>query len=231
MAQTENGGELFSGAVQFSTFAPATGGRSFLSRNDINNEIAEGIAQGNSYYTMSYAPTNHSDEAQKYRNIVIVMKDKNLHATTRNGYYPSTAETRNVALAEPPKQAQAQLQMELSNAVTSAISYNGLDVKATKVGDNYVLRVKGAGLNWTPLDPGKEHTEVSVIAAWYTDKDKLLGHTGKELTTTRTAPTDPQSAPDANFLMPAPSTTGAARLRFVVRDAINGNIGTVDLKP
>jgi hypothetical protein len=31
--------------------------------------------------------------------------------------------------------------------------------------------------------------------------------------------------------MPAPSTPGAARLRFVVRDATNGNIGTVDLQP
>jgi VWFA-related protein len=231
MAETENGGELYSGSIQFSTFAPATGGRSFLSRNDINNEIAEGIAQGNNYYTMSYAPTNRGDDAQKYRDIVIVMKDKNLRATTRNGYYPSTAESRNVALAEPPKRAKAQLQMELSNAVTSAISYNGLDVKATKVGDNYVLRVKGAGLTWSPLDPGKEKSEVSIIAAWYTDKDKLLGHTGKELTTTRTTTTDPQTAADANFLMPAPSTAGAARLRFVVRDAINGNIGTVDLKP
>ena len=35
-AQTDNGGELYSGTIQFSTFAPATGGRSFLSRNDIN---------------------------------------------------------------------------------------------------------------------------------------------------------------------------------------------------
>ena len=105
-AQTENGGELYSGSIQFSTFAPATGGRSFLSRNDVNNEIAEGIAAGSNYFTMSYAPTNRSDDAQKYRNIRIVMKDPNLRATTRNGYYPPTAATMNIASIEDPKQAR-----------------------------------------------------------------------------------------------------------------------------
>jgi VWFA-related protein len=231
MAQTDTGGSPYEGTVQFSTFAPATGGRSFLSRNDINNEIAEGIAQGNNYYTMSYAPTNRTDDAQKYRNILILMKDKNLHATTRNGYYPPTAATQNIALTEPPKQAANQLKMEISNAVNSAISYNGLDVKATKVGDNYVLRVKGSGLEWSALDADKQKTEVTVIAAWYTDKARLLGHAGKELTATRPIPPDPQNAGDASFAMPVTVPPNVARLRFVVRDAVNGRIGTVDLKP
>jgi len=231
MAQSDTGGELFSGAVQFATFAPATGGRSFLSRNDINNEIAEGIDQGNNYYTMSYAPTNRSDDAQKYRNIVIVMKDKNLHATTRNGYYPPTAATQNIALTEPPKQAKAQVALDISNAVNSAISYNGLDVKATKVGDNYVLRVKAGGLDWSSLDDKSEKTEVTVMAAWFTDKDKLLGHAGKELTATRPASTDPEHPGEAAFAMPVSVPPNVARLRFVVRDAINGRMGTVDLKP
>jgi VWFA-related protein len=232
MAETENGGEPFSGAVQFSNFAPATGGRSFLSRNDINNEIAEGIDQGNNYYTLSYSPTNSSEDAAKYRNIVIVMKDRNLHATTRNGYYPPTAATQNIALTEPPKQATAELKMEISNAVNSAISYNGLDVKAVKVGDQYVLRVKQSGLNWSSLSADKEKTEVTVIAAWYTDKAKLMGHAGKELIATRPVSTDTQNAGDANFAMPVTLPPNVARLRFVVRDAVNGRIGTFDvLKP
>jgi len=230
-AEDDTGAEPFAGAVQFSTFAPATGGRSFLSRNDINNEIAEGIAQGNNYYTMSYAPTNKSDDGQKYRNIVIVMKDKNLHATTRNGYYPPTAATRNIASTEAPKQARDQVVMEISNAVNSAISYNGLDVKAVKVGDQYVLKVKGSGLEWSAIDAAKERTEVSIIAAWYTDKDKLLGHSGKELTATRALGTSPNDTSEAAFALPVAVTGNPTRLRFVVRDAVNGRIGTVDVKP
>ena len=227
MAETANGGEPYLGSVQFVTFAPATGGRSFLSRNDLNNEIAEGIAQGNNYYTLAYAPTNKADGDQEYRNVVIVMRNKNLHATTRNGYYPPTAATQNIAATEAPKQAKAEIRMELSNAVLSALTYNGLEVKAVKVGGQYVLLVKGGGLAWKGLDGEKERTEVSVIAAWYTDKGKLIGHSGKELVATRTSGSDG----DGNFAMPVVVTGSPARLRFVVRDAANGRIGTVDLKP
>lgn len=227
MAETANGGEPYLGSVQFATFAPATGGRSFLSRNDLNNEIAEGIAQGNNYYTLAYAPTNKADGDQEYRNVVIVMRNKNLHATTRNGYYPPTAATQNIAATEAPKQAKAEIRMELSNAVLSALTYNGLEVKAVKVGGQYVLLVKGGGLAWKGLDGEKERTEVSVIAAWYTDKGKLIGHSGKELVATRTSGSDG----DGNFAMPVVVTGSPARLRFVVRDAANGRIGTVDLKP
>lgn len=227
MAETANGGEPYLGSVQFATFAPATGGRSFLSRNDLNNEIAEGIAQGNNYYTLAYAPTNKADGDQEYRNVVIVMRNKNLHATTRNGYYPPTAATQNIAATEAPKQANAEIRMELSNAVLSALTYNGLEVKAVKVGGQYVLLVKGGGLEWKGLDGEKERTEVSVIAAWYTDKGKLIGHSGKELVATRTSGSDG----DGNFAMPVVVSGSPARLRFVVRDAANGRIGTVDLKP
>jgi VWFA-related protein len=231
MSETTSGGEPYSGGVQFSTFAPATGGRSFLSRNDINNEIAEGIDQGNNYYTMSYVPTNKSDDAQKYRNIAIVMKDKDLHATTRNGYYPPSAATQNIAATEQPKQAAAELKMEISSAVNSAISYNGLDVKATKAGDVYMLRVKGKDLDWSSLDASREKAEVTVIAAWYDAKGKLVGHAGKEIPTTRPIAADPQSGADAVVAMPVTVPGGMARLRFVVRDAVNGRMGTVDLKP
>ena len=63
------------------------------------------------------------------------MKDPNLRATTRNGYYPPTAATQNIAATEAPKQAMAQVQLDISSAVNSAISYNGLEVKAARAGD------------------------------------------------------------------------------------------------
>ncbi len=228
-AESDTGGELYAGTIQFSTFAPATGGRSFLSRNDVNNEIAEGIAAGANYYTMSYTPINRTDDAQKYRNIRIVMKDPNLRATTRNGYYPPTAATTNIAATEAPKQAKAQLELDLSSAVNSAIAYNGLEVKATHVGAVWVIQVKPAGLDWRSVNAHTESTEVTVMAAWYSDKGKLLGHSGKEMTASRAG--DADSSKSAVFSVPAPVTGDAARLRFVVRDASNGHMGTVDVKP
>jgi VWFA-related protein len=230
LAETDTGGDPFAGQVQFSNFAPATGGRAFLSRNDINNEIAEGISAGSNYYTLSYVPANGADEAAKYRNIRIVMKDPNLRATTRDGYYPSGAAATNPAVGEPPKQAKAQLELDISSAINSAISYNGLNVTATKaVAATYAITVKATGLDWRAVDAKTERTEATVMAAWYSDKGKLLGHAGKEIDSTRPANTDAANPPDVTFTLPANLPAEAARVRFIVRDAVNGHIGTVDI--
>ena len=231
-AETEGGADPFgSGGVQFSTFAPATGGRVFVSRNDLDHEIAEGIAAGANYYTMSYAPTNRTDGDQKYRNIHIVMKDKNLRATTRNGYYPPTAASRNIALAEPAKQARAQLTLDISSAVNSQLSYNGLDVRAVHNGGEYTIAVKASGLDWRNM-AGVDRAEVTIIAAWYDAKNKLLGHAGKETTADQPAADGSGHEGDVSFSLPLPALPGGAtRLRLVVRDASSGKMGTVDLKP
>lgn len=227
-AQNENGAEFSNGQVNFTNFAPATGGLAFQSRNDINNEIAEGIAAGANYYTLSYSPTNHTDDAAKYRNIRIVMKDPSLHATTRNGYYPETASSAaSPATTEPPKQARAQLQLDLSNAVTSTIAYNGLTIAAAKGSSGaYTITVPGTGegLTWQAASTGGEKTEATVMAAWYDSKGKLLGHTARELTASRTAP-----PADATFTLPVTLPSDVARLRFIVRDAVSGRMGTTDL--
>ncbi len=230
-AETENGGDPFGAAVQFSNLAPATGGTAYQSRNDVNHEIAEGIAAGATYYTLSYAPTNRSDDAQKYRNIRIVMRDPNLRATTRDGYYPATSAPLNPASTEPPKQAAAQLQLDLSSAVNSALSYNGLEVHATHEGPNYVLKVKSSGLDWSSADSSTERTEATIMAAWYDSKGKLLGHSGKELTATRPLSQTPPT-PETTFTLPvAALPPNATRLRLIVRDAVTGHMGTTDLKP
>ncbi len=229
LSEDTAGTDPFQGTVQFSTLGPATGGTAFQSRNDISNEIAEGIAQGNNYYTLSYAPTNRSDDAAAFRKVVILMKDKSLHATTRNGYYPPTAATQNIAATEAPKQARNQLVMELSNAVNSAITYNGLEVTAAKSGGDYTITVKGNGMEWRALNATTEQTEATVLAAWYDAKGKLLGHSGKELTATRAAGV-PNDATPAVFTLAVALTGNPARLRLIVRDAANARIGTTDLQ-
>ncbi len=227
-----DGPEPFAGAVQFETFAPATGGKAFRSRNDLGNEVAEGIAAGSTYYTMAYRLSEGGDDAldapAKYRHIQILMRDPNLRATTREGYFPLTAATANIATVEPPKQAAAQLQLDISSAVNSALPYNGLEVKATRVGGDYVVQVQSAGLEWHGVGGAKESTEATVIAAWYDAKDKLLGHAGKELTATRVAGSAGSAAFALAVSLPA---EGVARVRLVVRDAVSGKMGTVDLRP
>jgi VWFA-related protein len=228
-SQDENGNDPFgAGAVSFTNFAPSTGGIAFTGRNDLNNVIAEGVAKGQDYYTLSYSPTNTSEDAVKFRNIKIVMKDPSLHATTRDGYYPETAADLNPVLDKTmsPKQVAANLKLDLSAALTTTISYNGLSVMASKSdGGAYAIQVAENGIGWSDPEPdGAQHAEATIAAGWYDSKGKLLGHVLRE----ETFPRGNNNA-GASFTLPVTLPGNVTRVRFVVRDAFNGHMGTVDV--
>jgi len=216
------------GSVSFSKFAPATGGIAYSGRNDLNNVIGEGIDKGQQYYTISYSPTNKSDDSLKFRNIKIVMKDPTLRATTRQGYYPATSADMNPTVDKemPAAQVKANLQLDLSAALTTTISYNGLSVTAKKTDkDQYSIHVEENGVGWSePGANGEQHAEATVVAGWYDAKGKLIGHTGREQTFSRTG-----AGSGATFALPVTMPPQAIRLRFVVRDALNGHMGTADI--
>jgi len=228
-AGSEGGPDPFGeGTVSFSSLAPATGGVAFTGRNDLNNIIGESIDKGQEYYTLSYAPTNKSEDAAKFRHIRIVMKDPNLKATTRDGYFPETAADLNPVLDKSmdAKQVAANLKLDLSNALTTTVSYNGLGVTAVKAGDGYAIHVAENGIGWSePAADGKQQEEATVAAGWYDAKGKLLGHVARE----QLCPRGAENA-GATFQLPVTLPGGVARLRIVVRDARNGHMGTVDLK-
>jgi VWFA-related protein len=221
------------GAVSFASFAADTGGIAYMGRNDLNHVMDEGIARGQEYYTMSYTPTNASEVAVKFRSIKIVMADKNLRALTRDGYYPETAADLNPVAATQPntkanqKLIKSNLELDISGALTTQISYNGLDVKVVKSGaDEYTLTVTGNGIGWTDPGPnGEQHEEATVVAGWYDAKDKLLGHVAREEVCPR-----PAGNGGCTYKLPVTLTGKPVRLRFLVRDALNGRMGTADVK-
>jgi hypothetical protein len=218
------------GAVSFASFAADTGGIAYMGRNDLNHVMDEGIARGQEYYTMSYAPTNKTEVAAKFRSIKIVMADKNLRALTRDGYYPESAAELNPVLDKVMKQKQvkANLQLDISGALTTQIPYNGLDVAAAKSGaDEYTITVAGSGIGWIEPGPnGGEHEEATVAAGWYDAKNKLLGRVIREETCLKPA----DSNAGCNYKLPVTLTGKPVRMRFMVRDALNGHIGTFDIK-
>ena len=218
------------GTVNFTDLAPATGGFAFRGRNDLNNVIAEGIAQGDEYYTLSYSPTDKSEDPTKYRDVIITMKDTNLRATTRKGYFPDTGSDTN-ELADKTatdKQKARDLSLDLSQALTSDITYNGLSVTAEKAKNgDYTIHVMEQGLTWTePGADGSEHSECTVAGGWYDAKNKLQA---KPVLREETFPRGATST-GATFTLTLPSLPYyVKRIRFVVRDALSGKMGTVDI--
>jgi len=224
-----NGGDPFgAGTVSFSSLAPSTGGLAFTGRNDLNHVIAEGIEKGQDYYTISYSPTSSSEDAARFRNIRIVMKDPNLRAVTRTGYYPDTAADLNPVADKTmaPGQAMANLKLDLSAALTSTIAYNGLNVTATKASEgSYTVHVAEKGIHWSDADAhGAQRMEATVAAGWYAANGKLLGHVARE-----EIKMCGEGQGGAEFTLPITLPPGAKRLRFVVRDALSGQMGTFDM--
>jgi VWFA-related protein len=216
------------GDTSFGSLALATGGIAFMGRNDLNNVIAEGISKGADYYTLSYSPTNHSPGSAAFRNIRIVMKDPNLRAVTRQGYYPDAAADLNpvVDRSMTTKQVMANLQLDLSSALTSTTAYNGLNISGKRLtASQWQINIAEQGIDWTGSDPnGTQHTEDTIAAGWYNTKNKLLGHVAHEQTCIRTTPNA-----GASYTLTIQLPSGVGRLRFVVRDALNGRMGTIDI--
>jgi VWFA-related protein len=228
MVEDRLGTDPFVTGITFFNLAPQTGGRIFASRNDLNNEIAQSIAASTNYYTLAYVPTGASTNDAKYRHIRIKLRNSDLVATTRDGYYPQAlANAPSPTATEPRKQALAQIQLDLSSAVTSSMSYNGLTITAAKADQGtYSVTVADTNksLTWQSISGAREKTEVTILAAWYDSKRKLLGHVAHELTAIRA-----NSSGAATFSMPVTLPGGVSRVRLVVRDAASGRIGTVDL--
>jgi VWFA-related protein len=226
-----NDTDPFSVDVDFNQFAPATGGKIFAGRNDINNEIATSIDTGNAYYTLSYSPSNEVEDAAKYRGIHIKLSNPNLIATTRDGYYPEAANANNSVndTALPAVQRKKTLELDLSNAATSILSYNGLTVTAQKGTDPaaWQVSVVSRDLSWPSLPSGGVHTEVTAMSVAYDGKNKILGHVTREMASTLKA--DEATPATVVFPVPVELPSGTKRIRFIIRDAITGKIGTVDV--
>jgi len=236
----------FTADVIFDEFAPATGGKIFLSRNDVNNEIATSIDNGSTYYSISYSPANKNEDAAKFRNIKIKLSDPNLIAITREGYYPERENANNTQADASlgADQRRSTLEMEMSQAALGTMAYNGLAVTAQQSADKQLwqISVDAKNLSWSPAPNSGLIAEVTAMAVAFDDrpngggsnaragaKSKLLGHVSRELLSERKQ--DSPASNTAVFQLPVEVPRGATRVRIILRDAVSGRIGTFDTKP
>jgi len=240
----------FADGITFNKFATATGGQIYASRNDVDNEIANSIDNGNSYYTLSYSPSNSNEDAAKYRSIKIKLSNPDLIATTREGYYPEAANANNSVndTTLSANQRKSFLELDLSQAALSILPYNALTITAQKSTDPspdphvWDISVPAANLAWTPQPSGELSTEVTAMAVSFNDsgngqkgkyrttnKSKVLGHAAHEFQSTKKPGEDVSGT--VTFQLPVDIPSATTRIRFILRDAITGKIGTIDVKP
>lgn len=216
------------GDLVFEALAPATGGKIFRLRNDVNTEIASAVSDGSIYYTLSYSPSNRNWDG-KFRKISVQVSRPGLKVRTREGYYA----TEDPLESPSPDQA-------LAEAVKSPVPYSGISVtpEIVKLTGNpasaqVTLGIDRHGLTWDLVPDGRRHAEITAIRAEISENGNVLDYRAVQKEVFIDKGTEEQFNRSLSlpvlFTMSANVPAKASRIRFVICDTASGRIGTADV--
>jgi VWFA-related protein len=215
------------GDLLFEGLAPATGGKIYRDRNDVDVALADAATNGATYYTLSYSPQN-SDFDGKFRKIRVRIIDRpQLTAATQAGYY---------AIDEGFGATKSELDFALSRAVTSPLPFASVQFDAVgKVllaqppSARFSVSVDRETLSWDRQANGDERTEITVVNAEISAKSGVLAYKVKEMELV-VPRQEFENSPNHRviFTVNVPLPPKTDHLRFVIRDAATGRLGTWD---
>lgn len=105
---TESNNDRAAEIAAMNQLAHDTGGKAVYNTNDLDSAISRSIADGSSYYTLTYSPTNKKMDGH-YRKIEVKLADSKLKLSYRHGYNASAVS----ALAPGTKEAADALRQQL----------------------------------------------------------------------------------------------------------------------
>jgi hypothetical protein len=207
--------------------APATGGKIYRNRNDVDVALANAATNGATYYTLAYYPDNNDFDG-KFRKIQVQIVDRpQLTASTQQGYY---------AVDEGLGTSKGELDFALSRAVTSPLPFASVQFDA--VGKVLLAQPPSARisvsvdrdtLSWDQQPDGDQRTEITVVTAEISGKSAVLGYKVKEMEIVEPKAKF-ENSPNHRvvFTLNVPLPPNTDHLRFVIRDAATGRLGTYD---
>ncbi len=153
----------FAGDINFGVFVNETGGKLFYNRNDINTEIKQSQELGSEYYTLTYQPPS-GDADGKFRRIRVTLRDPNLHALTKAGYF---APEKTAATG-----SRQQTMVDLSEALRADIPFDTLGVSITDLVRHpdtstaqFTVQIAPKNLEWQPSADGGSTVNLMLAAA------------------------------------------------------------------
>ncbi len=217
----------FSATDDFDKLAPATGGRVVRGMNDVAHQINSAVESGSTFYTVAYSPDSASSTKAAFRKISVICLRPGLTAVTRTGYYTGKdEELSRVSAAE----------YDLDSAVTSPLPLNAIALTVERLtppeapASSFRVRVHSADLTWETDAEGRLSASISLLAGSLNAKGQMVDHILQSMSANARPGTDvrePQRT--ADFLIVVPAEPKAVRIRFVVRDATSGHMGTGEL--
>jgi VWFA-related protein len=228
-AEVDLGGDdPFSGNVNFGVFVNETGGKLFFNRNDVDKEIQRSERMGGEYYTLTFQP-QIVDPDGKFRRIRVTLRDPNLRAITKAGYFAPNANA--------PIDRRQQKMIDLAEAVQSTIPFHALDVSLSDVvryantqTAEFTVQLNSKNLTFEPTEDGKSAATL-ILAAASLDNDRNVLASRTETVTVQSNTPDPRPlAPvtsSMKLVIRVPLKTQSVRV--VVEDQEGERMGAAEL--
>jgi VWFA-related protein len=213
--------------------ADETGGRVCLNDNDLGDCVKKAVDDANSYYELAYYP-DAGDWHGEYHRIAVKTTQSGLHLSYREGYYArplGTVESGSAPNAGPLPDDPVLHRAACEDPLTStAVLLMAQSIPPDQAGAaKYFLAIDPRMLTFTPPEAGIRELSISVAACTFDKTGQPLQYLQKnslaKLNEQQFAATSHAVAQTFQFA-PKP---GVARVRLLVRDAVSGRIGSVDI--
>jgi VWFA-related protein len=223
-----NNDDPFADSINFGVFVNETGGQLFYNRNDVDAEIGRSQQLGSDYYTLTYQPRG-GDANGKLRRIRVTLRDHNLRAVTKTGYYAPDKSA--------PIDPRWQTKLDLGEAARSTVPFSALDLKVSGIvrhPENHTadisLLLQSKGIGWQAIDNGRSSAEITLAGASVTSNQDIVASKVQRLfLSVRTQ--DPTHL--AKLVTPLQLTIRVPRktqsIRVLIETANGGRIGAADL--
>ena len=224
---TESNDAAF-GNLAIQTLATQTGGHAYFGRNDVDQEIATSLTDGNTYYTLAYSPANKDfrGEFRKLKITVILRPD--LKVQTRDGYYAMP----DNQTADPKRELQ-----DLAGALITAIPFNGVPIPVSYTqflkspAPHFKIRfvLSSTSLSWAPDAKGGFSAQVTIAAADKSKHGVWKPRILRAYTVSLPGGITPSSKTPTSITFEMPYRD-SGHLRFVVRDDASGRVGSSEIR-
>jgi VWFA-related protein len=216
------------GNLAIQTLATQTGGHAFFGRNDVDQEIATSLTDGNTYYTLAYSPSNKDFHGEFRKLKITVIQRPDLKVQTRDGYY---------ALPDSPAGTTTRELRELAGSLITSIPFNGVPIPVSYTQllksptPHFKVRfvLPSTSLSWKPDAKGGFSTQVTIAAA---DKDKhgvWKPRILRAYIVSLPGGITPSAKTPASITFEMPYRN-SGHLRFVVRDDASGRVGSSEIR-
>jgi VWFA-related protein len=229
LADLSNAGKVSFADAALQVIAVQSGGQAFYGGNDVDHEVASGIADGASFYTIFYYPSDHDFDG-KFRKIAVSVDRSGAAVHTREGYY---------AIPTSPAPTEPEAVVAVQKALEAPLTYGGIPIVEDKavlwsepsVG-RFEFRIPGRAVNWAVTPDGKLRCNLVIGAADFSAKQTGAMHRNIRTFSASFSGDRRDALMHSSFrvAIDLPIESPPQRVRFVTIDVTTGVIGSTDIK-